>query len=107
MEILEEYSWNGNVRELENLVQRLVLMVQGPVILPKDLPQQLLYASTVKQESLLIPEGGIDFDEEIARIEVAYLQAALSRAGGKKVAAAALLHIDPQKMKYLCRKYKI
>jgi DNA-binding NtrC family response regulator len=107
IEILEEYSWNGNVRELENLVQRLVLMVQGPVILPKDLPQQLLYASTVKQESLLIPEGGIDFDEEIARIEVAYLQAALSRAGGKKVAAAALLHIDPQKMKYLCRKYKI
>ncbi len=107
IEILEEYAWNGNVRELENLVQRLVLMVQSTVILPKDLPQQLLYASTAKQEALLIPEGGIDFDEEIARIEVAYLQAALRRAGGKKVAAAALLHIDPQKMKYLCRKYKI
>ncbi|MBZ5629491.1 MAG: sigma-54 dependent transcriptional regulator [Acidobacteriia bacterium] len=107
IEILEEYAWNGNVRELENLVQRLVLMVPGPVILPKDLPQQLLYASTAKQESLLIPEEGIDFDEEIARIEAAYLQAALRRAGGKKVAAAALLHIDPQKMKYLCRKYKI
>jgi DNA-binding NtrC family response regulator len=107
VEILEEYAWKGNVRELENLVQRLVLMVQGQVILPKDLPQQLLYASTASQESLLIPEGGIDFDEEIARIEVAYLQAALRRAGGKKVGAAALLHIDPQKMKYLCRKYKI
>ncbi|MBZ5567334.1 MAG: sigma-54 dependent transcriptional regulator [Acidobacteriia bacterium] len=107
IEILEEYSWNGNVRELENLIQRLVLMVQGQAILPKDLPQQLLYASTANQESLLIPEGGIDFDEEIARIEVAYLQAALRRAGGTKVAAAALLHVDPQKMKYLCRKYKI
>jgi DNA-binding NtrC family response regulator len=107
IEILEEYTWKGNVRELENLMQRLVLMVVGPVILPKDLPQQLLYASTAKQEALLIPEGGIDFDEEIARIEVAYLQAALHRAGGKKVAAAALLNVDPQKMKYLCRKYKI
>jgi DNA-binding NtrC family response regulator len=107
IEILEEYSWKGNVRELENLTQRLVLMVQGPVILPKDLPQQLLYHSTAKQESLLIPEGGIDFDEEIARIEVAYLQAALHLANGKKVGAAAMLHIDPQKMKYLCRKYNI
>jgi DNA-binding NtrC family response regulator len=107
IDILEEYAWNGNVRELENLIQRLVLMVPGPVIVPKDLPQQLLYASTARQESLLIPEEGIDFDEEIARIEVAYLQAALRRAGGKKVGAAALLHVDPQKMKYLCRKYKI
>jgi DNA-binding NtrC family response regulator len=107
LDILEEYAWNGNVRELENLIQRVVLMVPGPVIMPKDLPQQLLYASTAKQESLLIPEEGIDFDEEIARIEVAYLQAALRRAGGKKVGAASLLHVDPQKMKYLCRKYKI
>ena len=107
IEILEEYSWKGNVRELENLVQRLVLMVQAPVILPKDLPQQLLYLSTTRQESLLIPEEGIDFDDEIARIETAYLEAALRRAAGKKVAAAALLHINAQKMKYLCRKYKI
>ncbi len=107
VDILEGYAWKGNVRELENLVQRLVLMVPGAVIMPKDLPQQLLFASTAEQESLLIPEEGIDFDEEIARIEVAYLQAALRRAEGKKVAAAALLHIDPQKMKYLCRKYKI
>jgi DNA-binding NtrC family response regulator len=107
IDILEEYAWNGNVRELQNLMQRLVLMVPGPVITPKDLPQQLLYASTARQESLLIPDEGIDFDEEIARIEVAYLQAALRRAGGKKVGAAALLHVDPQKMKYLCRKYKI
>ncbi|HEX9119366.1 MAG TPA: sigma-54 dependent transcriptional regulator [Terriglobales bacterium] len=107
IDILEEYAWNGNVRELANLIQRVVLMVPGPVIMPKDLPQQLLYASTAQQESLLIPEEGIDFDEEIARIEVAYLQAALRRASGKKVGAAALLHVDPQKMKYLCRKYNI
>jgi len=107
IEILEEYPWHGNVRELENLAQRLVLMVERPVITPKDLPQQVLYLSTARQESLLIPEGGIDFDEEMSRIEVAYLEAALRRSGGKKVAAAALLHIKPQKIKYLCRKYKI
>jgi DNA-binding NtrC family response regulator len=105
LEILEEYHWPGNVRELENLVQRLVVMGSGAVITAKHLPQQILYSSTAKQEALLIPEEGISFDEEIARIELAYLQAALRRTGGKKVAAAALLQINPQKMKYLCRKY--
>jgi DNA-binding NtrC family response regulator len=105
LEILEEYHWPGNVRELENLVQRLVIMGSGGVINAKHLPQQILYSSTAKQEALLIPEEGISFDEEIARIELAYLQAALRRTGGKKVAAAALLQINAQKMKYLCRKY--
>jgi DNA-binding NtrC family response regulator len=105
LEILEEHHWPGNVRELENLVQRLVIMGSGAVITAKNLPQQILYSSTAKQEALLIPEEGISFDEEIARIELAYLQAALRRTGGKKVAAAALLQINAQKMKYLCRKY--
>ena len=105
LEILEEHHWPGNVRELENLVQRLVIMGSGAVITAKHLPQQILYHSTAKQEALLIPEKGISFDEEIARIELAYLQAALRRTGGKKVAAAALLQINAQKMKYLCRKY--
>ncbi len=107
LEILEDYSWPGNVRELENMVQRLVLMSPGEVIAAKHLPHQILYASTTKHESLLIPEGGISFNEEMARIEVAYLDAALRRAGGRKAEAARLLRIDPQKMKYLCRKYNL
>jgi len=107
IEVLEDYTWPGNVRELENLVQRLVLMSDGKVITVRQLPQHMVYHSTTTQEALLIPEDGIEFDEEIARIEAAYLQAALRRAEGKKVAAAALLHISPQKMKYLCRKYQI
>jgi DNA-binding NtrC family response regulator len=107
MEILEENQWQGNVRELENLIQRMVLMTEGPVITPKHLPQQILYSSAAKQESLLIPEGGIDFDEEMKRIEAAYLQAALRRTDGKKAAAAELLRIDRQRIHYLCRKHKV
>jgi DNA-binding NtrC family response regulator len=104
LEILEDYSWPGNVRELENIVQRLVLMNDSTVIRAEHLPQQLLQSSTAGQESILIPEEGVDFDAEIERIELAYLNAALHRTGGKKSAAAALLRIDPQRMKYLCRK---
>ncbi|MGH9528384.1 MAG: sigma-54 interaction domain-containing protein [Terriglobales bacterium] len=107
LEVMEEYSWPGNVRELENLMQRLVLMAPGPVIKVKNLPQQVLYDSTAKQESFLIPEEGISFDEEIAKIEVAYIRASLRRTENNKTAAAKLLGIDRQKMKYLCRKYRI
>jgi DNA-binding NtrC family response regulator len=102
--VMEDYDWPGNVRELENVIQRLVLMNDSPVIAMKDLPQQLLIASNASQAAILIPEEGVDFDAEMDRIELAYLQAALNRTGGRKSAAAGLLGIDPQRMKYLCRK---
>ncbi|HVP43617.1 MAG TPA: sigma-54 dependent transcriptional regulator [Terriglobales bacterium] len=107
LEVLEQDQWPGNVRELENLIQRLVLMADGPSIKMRHLPQRILYNSAASQESILIPEGGIHFDEEMERIEAAYVRAALRRTGGKKTAAAELLRINPQKMKYLCRKHNL
>ena len=104
LDIMEDYSWPGNVRELENVVQRLVVMSDSSVIRASHLPQQVLYASSASQEAILIPEEGVDLDAEMERIERAYLTAALKRTKGRKTAAAALLHIDPQRMKYLCRK---
>src|SRR5207302_241002 len=91
----------------EHIVQRLVLMNDSPIIRAEHLPQQLVSSSTAGQEAILIPEEGVDFDAEIERIELAYLNAALRRTGGRKTAAAALLRIDPQRMKYLCRRRKV
>jgi transcriptional regulator with PAS, ATPase and Fis domain len=105
LELLEDYAWPGNVRELENVVQRLVVMVNSQLVTLEHLPQQLLQSSATGQESILIPEAGVDFDGELERIELAYLNAALRRTGGKKTAAAALLQIDKQRLKYLCRKH--
>ncbi len=107
MEIFEAYSWPGNVRELENVVQRLVIMSDGPVIAAHHLPHQVLTSSAASREAILIPEEGVDFDVEMGKIEVAYLNAALRRTGGRKSAAARLLRMDPQRMKYLCRKLKL
>jgi DNA-binding NtrC family response regulator len=105
MEVLEEYEWPGNVRQLQNLMQRLVLMTPGPLIGVKSLPTQVLSGSAERQQALLIPEEGLDFEEEMVRIERAYLDAALRRSHGRKFAAAQLLHIAPHKLKYLCRKH--
>jgi transcriptional regulator with PAS, ATPase and Fis domain len=107
VELLEGYRWPGNVRELENVIQRLVVMVASQTVTLEHLPQQMLQSSAAGQESMLIPEEGVEFDAELERIELAYINAALRRTGGKKSAAAALLKVDPQRMKYLCRKHKI
>ena len=107
MGILEQYSWPGNVRELENVVQRMVLMSDGMGITAHHLPQQLLVSSAASQEAILIPEEGVDFDAEMERIQIAYLNAALRRTNGRKSAAASLLRMDSQRMKYLCRKLNL
>jgi DNA-binding NtrC family response regulator len=104
---LEEHSWPGNVRELENLIQRLVIMVPGPTIGLEHLPQQLLAQSVTAHEAILLPPAGVRFDDEIRELEVALLEAALRRSDGSKAAAARLLHLDSQRMKYLCRKYSL
>jgi DNA-binding NtrC family response regulator len=79
--------------------------VRGEAIRASHLPPNLLAQSMAAQERILLPEAGTDFDEEIERLEIALLTTALKRTQGSKSAAARLLHLDGQPMKYLCRKY--
>jgi transcriptional regulator with PAS, ATPase and Fis domain len=104
---LEEHTWPGNVRELENLIQRLVVTVRGDLINASDLPPRVVRESVAAQEAILVPAEGTNFDDEICRLEVALLTTALRRTGGGKAAAARLLNIDVQRIKYLCRKYSL
>jgi DNA-binding NtrC family response regulator len=104
---LEEHTWPGNVRELENLIQRLVVTVRRDEIQASDLPPRVMAQSLVAQEAILVPAEGTDFDLEIRQMEIALLSTALRRTGGNKSAAARLLNIDIQRMKYLCRKYDL
>jgi DNA-binding NtrC family response regulator len=106
MQVLETSSWPGNVRELENLTQRLALMIDDDVIQVEHLPEKVILSSAASNDQMLIPDGGVDLDDELIRIELGYLQAAIRRAGSKR-AAAALLRVPIQKMKYLCRKHGI
>jgi DNA-binding NtrC family response regulator len=105
--VFEEHSWPGNVRELENLIQRLVITVRGEEIRAGNLPPRLVAYSLAAQEAVLLPEAGADLDAEVRRLETALLSAALRRTSGSKAAAARLLRIDSQRIKYLCRKYAL
>lgn len=104
---LEEHTWPGNVRELENLIQRLLVTVRRDEIVASDLPSRVLAQSVAAHQAILVPAEGTDFDLEVRRLELALLTTALHRSGGSKAAAARLLNVDGQRIKYLCRKYAL
>jgi two-component system response regulator PilR (NtrC family) len=113
---LMDYTWKGNVRELENLVQRLVLMIEGDTIMASHLPphilnQELVFRPSAEEQSgqslRTLPEAGLHFDGDVARYEYDLLRAALERAGGVKIKAAELLSLNKDRMKYLCKKYNL
>jgi len=93
--------------ELENLIQRMVITVRGDEIKANHLPQRLVASNVAAHEAVLLPEGGTDFDSEVEQLEIALLKAALRREQGSKAAAARLLGLDGQRIKYLCRKYSL
>ena len=116
LQYLMDYRWKGNVRELENLVQRLVLMTDGETITASDLPPHILNQEPAFQPSLktqadrplpTFPEAGLNLDREVARYEYDLVRAALSQAGSVKIKAAELLGLNKDRMKYLCKKYNL
>jgi two-component system response regulator AtoC len=89
---LQEYSWPGNTRELENVIQRAIVLSQGDVITLDHLPL------TMRAEGELIPRGllwqnGVPMKEIIADVEKQLILKALREANWNRTKAAALLHI--------------
>ena len=90
MEALIKYQWPGNIRELENTIERIVILSHGDEILPADLPTEVRAGATASPPSpggFQLPEDGIDLEE----VELDLLRQALSRAGGSVPKAAKLV----------------
>ena len=88
------YHWPGNVRQLENTIERAVAFSGGRTQIDvDDLPPELLAAvPTPLASGVALPEGGIDLDAYVASIERELIERALERTGGNKGQAAKLLH---------------
>ena len=107
LQALKRYPWPGNVRELENVVQRMVLMTEEELITLKDVPKDIAPVGEVNHRRFRVPPQGIQLDEEVAAFERRWLEAALAQTEGIKAAAARLLGLNQDRMKYLCRKHKL
>ncbi|TYO99941.1 two-component system response regulator PilR (NtrC family) [Geothermobacter ehrlichii] len=107
MRHLLDYAWPGNIRELENVVERCTVLgtADGPLTCDA-LPEQMLNAGRGRSESLTdIPENGLDLERYLADIEKEILLKALDRTGGVRKKAAELLGISFRSMRYRLAKF--
>jgi transcriptional regulator with PAS, ATPase and Fis domain len=97
---LERYRWPGNVREVENLIERLVILNEDGVIHAHDLPDYVCGDSfspleeTFALQDLRLPPEGVDLNGFIQTIEDQLIVQALARTGGNKTMAAELLRLN-------------
>jgi len=92
---LENYGWPGNVREMENVIERSVALTDGTVIDRADLPPQIGGLPDNNHLPLArLPEEGLDLPGFVAELEKELLQQALDRSNGVKARAAALLGLN-------------
>jgi two-component system response regulator PilR (NtrC family) len=97
---LVRYPFPGNVRELENAVERAVALASGTTIEVRDLPPEIAGHEAAPSASVVLPEQGVDLEQYLASIERALLTQALSRAGGVRTKAAALLGLSFRSFRY-------
>lgn len=93
LEALEAYPWNGNVRELENIIERIVALTEGDLITLRDLPANIV-KSYVEGTPTSVTPAGIDMVAAINEIEKRMIGEALQLAGGVKARAAVMLNIN-------------
>jgi two-component system response regulator PilR (NtrC family) len=107
MALLEAYRWPGNIRELENVIERAVALEQTPVILPDSL-SPVVRGGTPKQGSAIdLPEAGFNLEDHVQQIERGYITEALRRAGGVQSRAAEILGMSFRSFRYYAKKYEI
>jgi DNA-binding NtrC family response regulator len=97
---LLKYDYPGNVRELENLIERAVLLCRGSVIDLEDLPAT---ARPGEKEAGAVPPGPLP--DVLASLERQALRAALERHGGVQTRAAAELGIGERVLRYKMKKH--
>ncbi len=106
-DLLSRYAFPGNVRELENLIERAVALARGRVIGRDLLPPTVVDPPSEPPPGARIDEGGIDLDARLAEYERAILLEALRQSGGVKKRAARLVGVSFRSFRYRLEKLGI
>jgi two-component system response regulator PilR (NtrC family) len=107
LELLMKYDFPGNIRELENIIERSVAMESSNIILPESLALQSGASSVLPKFNIDIGEEGIDLSRELEAVEKMLIEKALLKARGSKKKAADLLNISFDSLRYRMEKLKI
>ena len=108
MQLLENYYWHGNVRELEHTIERAVALERNDEIQPERLPEHITnYNAERIRAEFDLPEEGINLVSHLENLEKTYVVEALQRTGGNQTRAAELLQIPVRSLRHLLDKHSI
>lgn len=111
-EILKNYHWPGNVRQLRNIIEHVMILSEGDTILPEHLPLELRKPLALHKEGgdstsgfidITVPDDGID----LAQLEKEILKKAIEKAGGNQTRAAKMLCITRDVLRYRLQKHNL
>jgi two-component system response regulator AtoC len=99
--LLTSHHWPGNVRELRNVLERAVLLAEGPTLRADDL--RVIAPPESLDDGFQLPRGGLVFED----LEKELVRQALERAGGNQTRAGALLGMTRDRIRYRLQKFGI
>ena len=107
LDFLSGYEWPGNIRQLENVVERCMVMVSGDSITVADLPPEVKDDEAQLKNALDMLPVELNLADTLDKLEAALIRRALARADFVQVKAADLLGISKSLLQYKLRKYSI
>ena len=113
MQLFQKYDYPGNIRELENLVERVIILSGDEEVSITDLSPflEMSYLKNQKRKetsiNISLPEEGMDLEEIIGNLEKSLLVQALQKTDGGKKRAADLLHLSLRAFRYRLQKYQL
>jgi two-component system response regulator PilR (NtrC family) len=111
LEALANFDWPGNVRQLENTIERAVAMETSDELhidLDADRPRaRAAVASANGNGHPNVSQDGVDFEKYIAGVERSLIESALEQSGGVQIRAAELLKVSYRSFRHLLKKYDI
>ncbi|MGE0448896.1 MAG: sigma-54-dependent transcriptional regulator [Vicinamibacterales bacterium] len=107
LDVLSDYDWPRNVRELEGVLERAVVLTTGSKIEAELIPEHVRRAPRLQSPQIVLPPEGISFKEVITDFEKRLIESTLEAAGGVQKRAAELLHIKPTTLNEMIKRYDI
>jgi len=107
LDFLSGYEWPGNIRQLENVVERCMVMVSGDSITVADLPPEVKGDEAQLKNALDMLPVELNLADTLDKLEAALIRRALARADFVQVKAADFLGISKSLLQYKLRKYSI
>jgi transcriptional regulator with GAF, ATPase, and Fis domain len=108
MQLLENYAWHGNVRELEHTIERAVALERGDEIQPERLPEHITNYNPARVSAEFdLPEGGLNLTAHLECLEKTYVVEALRKTAGNQTRAADLLQMQVRSLRHLLDKHNI